>query len=265
MSTQDYWTRQVDKPLFPDAQWNKPERKSNAGRLLIVGGNGFEFAKTQTAYTQALKNGVGQSKVVLPKTASKMIGVMEDIEYGEVTKKGSFSLDSLPHVQELMTWADMVLLPGELGRNSETTLLLEQIIDSMSTPAVITRDNLELLRNSAKMLLYRPDTSLVLSIAQLQDLMQSAGWPVAIKFQMSLPELVEALHEVTTQYPINFIVYFQTNLVAAIGGQVITTKLSHEPESWRLQTATELALWQIWTKPTEALATVCWRISLDSI
>jgi hypothetical protein len=258
MTSLDYWTRQVDKPLFPDAQWNKPERKSSAGRLLIVGGNGFEFAKTQAAYTQALKNGVGKCKVVLPKTANKMIGVMEDIEYVEVTKKGSFSLDSLPHIQELMTWADMVLLPGELGRNSETTLLLEQIIDSMSTPVVVTRDNLELLKTSAKMLLQRQNTSLVLSLAQLQDLMQSAGWPVAIKFQMSLPELVKALHEISTQYPTNFIVYFQTNLIAASGGEVITTKLNSEPEVWRLQTATELSAWQIWTKPKEALATTSW-------
>ncbi|MBP6042277.1 hypothetical protein KA529_04630 [Candidatus Saccharibacteria bacterium] len=130
----------------------------------------------------------------------------------------------------------------------------------MSTPAVITRDNLELLRNSAKMLLYRPDTSLVLSIAQLQDLMQSAGWPVAIKFQMSLPELVEALHEITIKYPTNFIVYFQTNLIAASGGEVITTKLNSGPEVWRLQTATELAAWQIWTNTKEALATTCWNL-----
>ena len=51
-----YWQKQtVSKPLFPDIDWNKPERRNQAGKLLIVGGNKLGFAAVAESYQTALK------------------------------------------------------------------------------------------------------------------------------------------------------------------------------------------------------------------
>ena len=33
----DYWQKQTEKALFPEIEWSKPERKDQAGRILIIG------------------------------------------------------------------------------------------------------------------------------------------------------------------------------------------------------------------------------------
>ena len=259
MNEQDYCQRQTDKPLFPDAVWSKPERKSQAGKLLIIGGNGLEFAKTQAAYNLALKIGLGECKVVLPKTALKVIGIHPDIEFAPNTSQGSFALEAKADLLGYIDWADTVLLPGELGRSSETAQLIEQIISSTNKRIVLARDALDLLHVDYASLIRRPETTAVLSLAQLQEVFKVVGWPQAIRFQMSLPELVAQLHEFTNQYPVNLVVYFGLNLVAASSGEVVTTRLDNEPESWRLVVATLSATWLTWTQPFEALATSCWQ------
>ena len=56
-----YWqTQTVTKPLYPDIEWNKPERHDQAGRLAIIGGNKLGFAGVAEAYSVALSTGVGE-------------------------------------------------------------------------------------------------------------------------------------------------------------------------------------------------------------
>ena len=70
----DYWQKQSpDTPLFPDIEWNKPEQRSLAGKLGIIGGNKLGFAGVAEAYSVALGNGVGQVRVLLPDVLKKTI------------------------------------------------------------------------------------------------------------------------------------------------------------------------------------------------
>ena len=63
----DFWLKQTSgKPLFPDIEWQKPEQKNLAGKLLIIGGNKLGFAAVAQAYTDALKAGIGECRVILP-------------------------------------------------------------------------------------------------------------------------------------------------------------------------------------------------------
>ena len=51
-----HWRKQQsDTPLFPDIEWNKPERRDLAGRLGIIGGNKLGFAAAADAYEIAKK------------------------------------------------------------------------------------------------------------------------------------------------------------------------------------------------------------------
>jgi len=62
-----YWQKQAsEKPLFPDIAWSKPEMRSFAGKLAIVGGNKLGFAGVAEAYGTALEAGVGEVRVLMP-------------------------------------------------------------------------------------------------------------------------------------------------------------------------------------------------------
>lgn len=67
-----YWQQQTkDTPLFPDIEWSKPEQKSLAGKLLIIGGNKLGFAAVAAAYATAQTTGIGECKVALPDVLKK--------------------------------------------------------------------------------------------------------------------------------------------------------------------------------------------------
>ena len=62
-----YWQKQSQsKPLFPDVAWSKPEQRSRAGHLGIIGGNKLGFAGVAEAYATAMQAGVGKATVLLP-------------------------------------------------------------------------------------------------------------------------------------------------------------------------------------------------------
>ena len=56
---------------FPDVEWNKPERRDQAGKLGIIGGNKLGFLAVAESYQEALKAGVGEARVLLPDALKK--------------------------------------------------------------------------------------------------------------------------------------------------------------------------------------------------
>jgi NAD(P)H-hydrate repair Nnr-like enzyme with NAD(P)H-hydrate dehydratase domain len=261
-----HWHRQTDVPLIADAQWSKPERKSHAGKLLIIGGSMHEFARTQQCYVQATELGIGECKVVLPSSLKLMLGNPPDIEYAPSLAAGSFSLDAEDELMSFINWSDIVLFPGEIGRNSETTQLMFHCVTASSKQCIITRDAFDVLLPESKQLISRPGTTLVLSFSQAQNLLKAIEWPEAVKSTMAVSELVRLLHELTTTFEASIVTYFETNLIAASDGEVVTTRLGQEPETWRVDLATRISLWQTWLadKPFDALATASWDFSHNS-
>ncbi|MDB5183654.1 MAG: hypothetical protein JWO07_335, partial [Candidatus Saccharibacteria bacterium] len=147
METHSYWLRQVPgKPLFPDVEWNKPEQKSHAGKLGIIGGNKLGFLAVGDAYSAARDAGVGQVRALLPIVLKKSVPTtITDIIYGANNPSGGLSKDAAPEMGALGAWADAVLLIGDAGRNSETAILYEDFIRSYGGQLTITRDAIDLL------------------------------------------------------------------------------------------------------------------------
>ena len=95
MEMYPYWQRQDKKPLFPEIEWNKPERRDQAGKLLIIGGSAGNFRAVALAYEAALKAGIGQVKVLVPDSLKKMIPpIITDIIFAPSNISGSFSMDA---------------------------------------------------------------------------------------------------------------------------------------------------------------------------
>lgn len=239
-----YWHKQTaEQPLYPDLLWSRPEHRAQAGKLLVVGGNAHGFAAAAEAYAAAQHAGIGTTRVILPDSLQKTVGkVFAAGEYAPSTPSGSFSQQALAELLSLGDWADGTLLAGDLGRNSETAIVLEKFAGGYSGQLTLTKDAVDYFSHATG-ILDRPDTTLVLSFAQLQKLAAGAHFAQAFRFDMDFLRLLDALHDFTAQHQTAIITKHLETIFVALNGQVSTTKLTEDKETWRVTTAARTAVW----------------------
>lgn len=254
---QEYWLRQTPgTALFPELEWARPENKLHAGKLLIIGGNLHGFAAPATAFTEADKAGIGTTRVLLPSAIQKIVGAfIPEAEYGASTPSGSFAQSSLSEWLDCATWADGALLAGDLGRNSETAIVLEKFLEKTTTPITVTKDALDYLLGTK--LLDRPNTLVVASTGQLQKLAAAVGTTTPITSGMDLLRMIDVLHDLTAAHPAIILTKHLDTFIVATGGRVSTTKLTTDLPIWRVKTSAHAAVWWLQhpQKPFEAITT----------
>lgn len=245
-----YWhTQTKEKPLFGDIEWSKPEQRAQAGKLGVIGGNKLGFAGVAEAYGVAHSAGVGATRVLLPDILRKTVPPsITDAVFATSNLSGSLAKDALGEMTALGNWADGILMIGDAGRNSETAIVYEQFLQSYSGSLTITRDAVDLLKNSSQQLVERDKTLLVVSFAQLQKLFSSVYYPKILTFSMQLNMLVEALHKFTITYPVAIMVLHKDHLLVAEGGEVSSTSWSEPMLIWRGVTAAKAATYWLWTR-----------------
>ena len=254
-----YWHRQTTKePLFPDLLWSRPEHTKQAGKLLIIGGNAHGLSAPAAAFTEAEKAGIGTARVLLPDSLQKTVGkVFVAGEFAPSTPSGSFSKLALDEFLMSANWADGVLLAGDIGRNSETAILLETFLTKYTGQLTITKDAADYFTASPGHILSRSETTLVISFAQLQKIASQAHFKSAFTFDMDFVRLVDTLHEFTEAHSVNIVIKHLETMFVAVRGQVSSTKLIEDMPIWRVKTATHCCVWWLQnpTKPFEALTT----------
>jgi NAD(P)H-hydrate repair Nnr-like enzyme with NAD(P)H-hydrate dehydratase domain len=255
----DYWQQQpIGSPLYPDIEWSKPEQKGQAGRLGIIGGNKLGFAGVAEAYQTATEAGVGQIRVLLPDALRRTIPpVITDAVFAPTNQSGSLNKDAIGEMNALGEWAQAVLLIGDAGRSSETAIVYEQFIQHYTGQLIVTRDAIDLVKNSPHLLAERPNTVLVASFAQLQKLFQTLYYPKILTFSMQLTNLVEAVHKFTITYPVTLVTLHKDTVIVAHGGKVVSTPWNNPMAIWRGHTASKATVYWLWnsSKPLEAIAT----------
>jgi ADP-dependent NAD(P)H-hydrate dehydratase / NAD(P)H-hydrate epimerase len=263
-----FWQKQTpDKPLFPDLLWSRPEQRSAAGKLLIIGGNLHGFGAPAEAFVEAEKAGAGTVRVILPDATRKTVGrIMEHVEYAPSTPSGSFSQKALVELLELAAWADGVLIAGDLGRNSETAILLEKFAQKYSGQLTLTKDAADYAITSPETIRSRSNTLLVLSFAGLQKLAGQLGFDRAFTFDMDILRFVDALHGFTKTFGLHIVVKHLDQIYCAVNGRIISTKLEEDLEIWRVKTAAHASVWWLQnpSKPLEALATATYQMIKSS-
>jgi hypothetical protein len=264
MASTSYLTQKQSEPLFQDILWAKPEQKSQAGNLLILGGNSHAISAPSEAFAIAIKQGAGEVKAVMPDKTRTILGkVPPDIELVPSTPSGSFSTKAEQDIKQYISWADSTLFAGDFGRNSETAILLEILASKMPGIQVHTRDSADYFNNTPITLFEREDTLLVISLAQLQKYCMHLNWHKAVSFDMGLEQLCDLLSELTVKYKAHIVVQYFTNIIVAVNGRIVITHLEKEPKVWRLKTASAGAVWwmQNKTQPLEAIATAITQIT----
>jgi len=252
----NYWQKQSDKPLFESLEWDKPERRDQAGRLLIIGGYQHNLNAPAKAFDYTKEQGIGTTQIALPSKVKKLVGsTLPGSLFLPSTTSGEFARDGLEELLAHASWADTLLLPGDLGRNSQTTMLIADLLENTKQQTVLTKDAVDSLKNTPELLANRQNTTIVVSTSQLQHLFNRVRWTDPITFRMGLVKLVEQLHEFTKNYPCVIMTLHENNLIVAVNGQISTTPLQNEEKSWRVQAASIAACYQTWnpSKPFEAL------------
>lgn len=210
------WLKQTDEPAFPDLMWSRPENKSQAGKLLIIGGNSHSFSIVSAAYAQAIKAGAGAVRVIAPSALSKSLGqVFPEAIFAPSTPSGSFAANAVADFLDNSAWADGTLLAGDFGKNSETSVAIEKFSDKYKGPLIVSGDVLDNFPGSIE----RPQTTVVASIEKIQK--QASKQGVTIKQTGSLLELVSALQ--TWNRPSNIITKIANTFVVSTESRVSTT------------------------------------------
>jgi len=153
------------------------------------------------------------------------------------------------------SWADAVLFAGDLGRNSETAIVIEKFLDKGSLMTTLTKDAVNYVTAAPQTVLDRPDTLLVLSLSQLQRLGTAAKFVRPISFGMDLFHLSEWLHEFTQNHKPYVVVKHLDHVIVAAEGRVSSTNLGVEKQVWRVETAAKASVWWLQNpaKPFESI------------
>lgn len=243
-----FWRQQQPSTaLFPDIEWQKPEQKALAGKLLIIGGNAHGFAAVAQAHADAVQAGVGECRVVLPDALKKSIDASAlDVLFVPTNQSGGMSRDSLPQLKAAVAWADAVLFIGDAGRNSETAIVYDELLRQFPHKiAVLTRDAADLIKASWPQLLQNQTAVFIVTLAQLQKLFHAVYYPKTILFSMQVAHLADALHKFTITYPCTLVVFHQNQLVVAHDGQVTSTPWTNPILIWRGSVAAKAAVYAL--------------------
>lgn len=256
MSTEFWQKQEAGKPLFPDVLWEKPERRDLAGKLLIVGGSVGGIHDVAQAFEAAKEAGIGETRALVPENLRKLTKHIPGIDFLPATATGNFSLKGNDVLLLMASQVDGALLPGNIGRNSETAMLLADLLRSYNGKLCATKDAVDALYGEATNLLKRPDTLLVLSFAQLQRLAREVKSPVAFRSDMDFLFFIEKLHDFSVKHPAMIITKHHDHILSAANGQIISTERKDLSELWCVDVASKaMTFWIHHPKnPLEAIA-----------
>lgn len=253
-----YWQRQTkEKPLFPNVLWERPERRDLAGKLLVIGGSSNGVHDPALAYEVAKETGIGDVRVAVPESLKQIARHMDDISLLPATSSGNFSIKGREPLLFAAQWADGVLAAGNLGRNSETTLLLSNLIHDYRGPLTLTKDAVDSLYGESRQLLSRDDTLLIVSFAQLQRLAKEVRSPFSFRYDMDFLILVQRLHEFSETIEAAIVTKHLDQIIVCLEGQVISTGRKDLEDLWCVEIASKSTVFWLHNraKMLEAVAT----------
>lgn len=251
-----HWQQQDSEPLFPGLLWSRPENRSSAGKLLLVGGTKQSFAGIAQAYAAAIKSGVGAARVILPDSLRRTLdGHFPEADYAPSNPSGSFGMKALATLLESAVWADGACFAGDEGHSSETIQLEERFFDKYSGQLTLTGDTTANFTSNPTPILDRQNTTLVLEAAELQKLATAARFTTAFTSDMALLQFLPALLDFSKLHAAHLVVRREETMIAAINGQISTTERLDHPTLIDIAVGAAIWLLQHPVQPYEAITT----------
>ncbi len=256
-----YWHQQTkDKPLFDNVLWSKPEHRDMSGKLAIIGGSAHGFNSVSLAYGAGISAGIGIARAMMPDSLSKTVGKLwPESEFAPSSKSGGFSTKALSEWLAVASWADATFISGDLGKSSETAILLERFLEKESGNITLCGDSLAILVDSPTNLLNKEGLLLAPDFSLFQHLLTAIRYPTALKSTMTLFQVIDLLHSLTLNYPFDVcFIHDNQNLIAS-KGEVSSTPLNTDSI---VKTAVSCAVWRLQQpgKPFEAMTSAVYSL-----
>jgi NAD(P)H-hydrate repair Nnr-like enzyme with NAD(P)H-hydrate dehydratase domain len=218
------WSRQTNEPLFPDVLWSRPENRRHAGKLLVIGGHSQNFSAASEAYAAAGQAGAGTVRVIVPDKLRPMLSkIFMEAEYAASNEIGSFGRKALADFLDAADWSDGVLLAGELGKNSETAVLIDNFTQRYEGFLCLAGDCLDyfLSKEGKAKITERHDTILVADIARLQKI----ALPDLIRQTDDFIKVIEQVSDWTAKAGIGVVTWNSGKIIAAYGDRLSSTEV----------------------------------------
>ncbi|MEX2014561.1 MAG: hypothetical protein WD885_01335 [Candidatus Saccharimonadales bacterium] len=218
------WQKQTnEKPLFPDLLWSRPENKKHAGKLLIIGGQASEFQNISSTYSFAHEAGAGTIRILMPGSLRKITENIQGAEFAPSNKSGGFAKTALAQFFDLSEWTDFILLAGDFGKNSETTVILDGFLLRNSAPIIISQNALESIGIEFAQLVQMPLT-LVIDRTIFQKIGKAVGTHVPITSLTTYENMGEIIQNISARSKAGFVIMDEEHVWTAIKGEMVSTK-----------------------------------------
>ena len=255
----DYHKQTATEPCFPEIIWSQPEQAARRGKLAIIGGNAHGVSTVMNAYAQSQEAGIGSVQVVLPDSLRSVTGkILEQGTYAPRNPSGGFSKQALATMLDTAQWADGVLFSGDIGKNSETVILLERFAQEYNRLIAYANDAAEDILKHPEVIKAQGKSALVLTIPQLQSYIKQLKLTRQVTHDIGLSQLIPLVKEVSQTSGTILVILTEQGIVAAYEGAVSFTE-TKEINSTKLAAYVSVWLIQQPEKPIEALTAGIWQ------
>ncbi|MBR3164156.1 hypothetical protein IKF15_02530 [Candidatus Saccharibacteria bacterium] len=234
----EYWHRQEKrKRLFEsEIDAEKPEQKRLAGKLVIVGGHEGAFFAVAAAAEEAMRLGVGEVVTVLPESLRGKVPEGDGVCFLEAEASGGFARGAWRGLTEMAKTADLALIVGDLGKNTETAEFLREFLREYEGEVVLARDAIDRMMDDVADWASRENLTICLTMRQLQKMTQALYYPRMVTLTTPVNQLVETLHKMTLSLGMTVVTLSGGQILVARNGEVISTTIAET--AW-----TPITLW----------------------
>jgi ADP-dependent NAD(P)H-hydrate dehydratase / NAD(P)H-hydrate epimerase len=220
------YQKQTQQPLFADILWNRPINRAAAGTLLIVGGHSRDFSLVQSFYQTAIASGIGRCRVILPDSLRSLLAGTPDTVFVPGNASGALAREALGLIVQMAEEAQAVAIGVNLSSSSETTVLVEALLEKLTIPIILHDEGLNVIKHHPQVATSRADC---LIIANMQQVFKLSGWlglPIAIRTEGGVVNKVEIMAELAQAGRCNYLLSGRDMITAAENQISLTATVS---------------------------------------
>ena len=243
MNTSDYQL-QTGAALYPDALYNRPLSRvgRTSGQLVTIGGHLQSCASAAAWPGLAEAAGLGVCRLLLPDSLQKLIGYASGVDFLPSTPAGSIAQAALQEILQATADADGLAMGWDLSGNSDTTILLEHVIDKSDKPLALFGDGLVALRHRPKAIATSSSNCLILTQTEATKLAARLGIGIG-PAQDTVVHKLELLHKLHIELPINLVLVGPHIVVMTTEGATVTPIPAVMAQEKMFMTAVMCAWW----------------------
>lgn len=253
--------KQGNEPLFADILWSRPLTRNRGGKLVVVGGHSNGFATIQAAHQIAEASGIGECLVIMPDSLSKIVAGAPDTILVPSSQSGSIGKAALATILAEAEDSDALMVGIDLTNNSETSVVVESLLDRYRGPLIITEEALDSLPSSLSAATDNSKAVLIGSMNMIINIANRGGHALRVSPERQLLGRLDVVRQVANISNCALVILGREIIIAS-GGRLSVTPIQGLIQQYpAAQTGFAPFLLANSTKRFEALTTAAFILS----